>query len=423
MKRPMDPTHTFTMLTSRLAAIFLFVVLLSATPFHAPLSQSAPDLPYLGYASTFAALGVTAVALTNSPVIGDVGSLTAVTVTGGTVTGTVYPAGDDWAWLAYNDFLLAYDALAPVQCAHIISGPAFSGDLASPYALIIDGLGNEGPLGPGVYCIEAAATFTDAILTLDAQGNSNAVWIFKIGTLETGALTGTRFNVVFKDGVGNPCNVFWWVAGAVTLTDSNFVGTILAGEAITTTRGTLNGQALAKAAVTITGTSVAVCGSSPLPSIPQPDEGACKECKECSDYWNNYWNNYWKNYDNDCGKICDNCKGKVTELTLQYQGASQAVIRVETKGKDGGIIFNQYVDPNGEFTIKGQDKNGTLGTEITLYVDNVQNTKIHTSCSQPIYPGLVKGAFGVISGYSKDGGLLATTGTDCWEHKGKGKKK
>ena len=89
------------------------------------------------------------------------------------------------------------------------------------------------------------------------------------------------------------------------------------------------------------------------------------------------------------------------------------------KGKDGGIIFNDYVDPNGEFTINGQDKNGTLGTEITLYVDGVQNTKIHTSCSQPIYPGLVSGDFEVIEGYSKDGGLLATTGTDCLEGKGK----
>jgi hypothetical protein len=433
MKRPMDPTHTFTMLTSRLAAIFLFVVLLSAAPFHAALSQSAPDLPYLpdlGYASSFAVLGGTAVTLTNAPVIGDVGSPTAVTVTGGEVTGTVYPAGDEMALLAYRyafvtsgTDLSTYDALARVQCAHTISGLAFSGDLASPNAWMIDGKAYPGgPLGPGVYCFEAAATFTDAKLTLD--GPSDGIWIFKIGTLGTGALTGTNFSVVMANG-GSPCNVYWWVAGAATLTDSNFVGTILAGEAITTTRGTLNGQALAKAAVTITGTAVAVCGNSPLPPIPPPDKGDCKKCKECSDYWNNYWNNYWINYYKDCGKICDNCKGKVTELTLQYRSAKDAwvLIRVETKGKDGGVIFNTYVEPNRDFIIKRQDKkgdDGTLGTEITLYVDNVQNTTIHTSCSQPIYPGLVRGDFIVIRGWSKDGGLLAKT--DCWEHKDKDKK-
>lgn len=45
----------------------------------------------------------------------------------------------------------------------------------------------------------------------------------------------------------NPCdnNVSWWVADAATLTGSNIV----------VTRGTLDGQALAKEAVTLTGTA------------------------------------------------------------------------------------------------------------------------------------------------------------------------
>jgi hypothetical protein len=40
------------------------------------------------------------------------------------------------------------------------------------------------------------------------------------------------------------------------MTDSHFLGTILGGAAITLTRGTFDGNAWAKADVTITGTAV-----------------------------------------------------------------------------------------------------------------------------------------------------------------------
>ena len=59
-------------------------------------------------------------------------------------------------------------------------------------------------------------------------------------------------------------NVFWWTAQAATLTDSVFLGSILAGAAITVTRGSLDGQALAKAAVTLTNADVTVCRTIPL---------------------------------------------------------------------------------------------------------------------------------------------------------------
>jgi hypothetical protein len=54
----------------------------------------------------------------------------------------------------------------------------------------------------------------------------------------------------------------------------------------------------------------------------------------------------------------------------------------------------------------GIDKNGTLGTEISLYVNGILNAKMHTSCSKPIGPGLVQGDFLVIDGASRNGGLL-----------------
>ena len=102
-------------------------------------------------------------------------------------------------------------------------------------------------------------TETGGVLTLD--GSSNDIWIFKIGAGGTGALTGTNFSVAMAGGEACNNNVFWWTAEAATLTDSVFIGSILAGTSITVTRGSLHGQALAKAAVTLTNTKVSVCGT------------------------------------------------------------------------------------------------------------------------------------------------------------------
>ena len=213
-------------------------------------AQSAPPL---ASASAFAVLSAApaaagAVTCTNSAITGAVGS----SGPAASVVRTVCPiAGAIIAPVSAQvlaDFNAAYNALAPkpLDCdgAHTLLST-----ITGPVTLL-----------PGVYCTPAALTGA-GVLTLDGGGNSNAVWIFKIGsgTPATGALTGTGFSVVMANG-GQPCNVFWWVAEAVTMTNSNFVGTILAGAAITSTGGpaggTFVGRALAKAAVTLTGTTV-----------------------------------------------------------------------------------------------------------------------------------------------------------------------
>jgi hypothetical protein len=51
------------------------------------------------------------------------------------------------------------------------------------------------------------------------------------------------------------------------MTDSAFQGTILAGAAITITRGTFNGDALAQAAVTMTGAAVNGCEQASQPPV------------------------------------------------------------------------------------------------------------------------------------------------------------
>ena len=252
MKRLVARTRTLLRRTARLAVMLPFAALLSAVPFHAALAQSSPDL---GTAGSFAVLGGTAVTLTSSAVIGDVGVDLggAVTLTTSTIVGTVHE-GDPVAVQAYDGFLAAYNALADI-------GLECTGSLDTAYT------DATLTLPPGVYCNTAAVTLTRTTLTLDAQGDPNAVWIFRIGTLGIGALTGTSFSVVMAND-GQPCNVYWWVKDAATMTDSNFTGNILAGAATTFTRGSLIGRALAQAGVTMTaGPALLGCSSLVPPSV------------------------------------------------------------------------------------------------------------------------------------------------------------
>jgi hypothetical protein len=278
------------MLTARLVAIVVFAALLSAVPFHVALAATAP---VLGSAGSFALLGGPAVSLTDSTISGDVGAGSiggVVSLIRSTVAGTVHQ-DDATAITAYNAFLAAYNALAPSASPN--QWPC-TGSLSTVYT------DTTLTLKPGVYCNTAAVTFTRTTLTLDAQGDPKAVWIFKIGTLGTGALTGTSFSVVMANG-GQPCNVYWWVAQAAGLTTSNFKGNILAGAATSFTDGSLIGRALAKAAVTMVG-PIDVFGCSSL--VPPPiDKDYCKDYDK--DYDKDHDKDYDKSHDKDYDKDHD----------------------------------------------------------------------------------------------------------------------
>ncbi|MDP3152820.1 MAG: ice-binding family protein [Archangium sp.] len=204
--------------------------------------QALSALPTLGAASSFAVLANQAVTCTDASIIGSVGTNQATPT--GSVTQTNCPVigavevGTLASRAAYASFLTAYDALEAQPCDRYLTGTL---------AGVI--------LAPGTYCFTAAATLTGT-LTLD--GPSTASWLFKVGTLGTGALTGTSFNVQMANG-GSACNVSWWVAEAATLTDSNFVGNLFAGAADTVTRGTFEGRTFSKADVTLTGAAMVGC--------------------------------------------------------------------------------------------------------------------------------------------------------------------
>ncbi|NQU79014.1 hypothetical protein HQ545_04560 [Candidatus Woesearchaeota archaeon] len=107
----------------------------------------------------------------------------------------------------------------------------------------------------------------------------------------------------------------------------------------------------------------------------------------------------------DYPTTCSECDGKMTSFTLQYLGSSSATIEVIQKKIDDPV-FSGTVAPGGLFSFTGMDKKGTLGTVITIKVDDVENIQIHTSCSDILTNGMIIGDFRIIMGESLNGGAL-----------------
>jgi hypothetical protein len=95
----------------------------------------------------------------------------------------------------------------------------------------------------GVYTSASSLGLSGA-LTLDAQGDPNAVFVFQAGT---SLIVGSSSQVNLIGGA-QACNVYWQVGSSATIgTGAAFVGNILALTSISMTTGaTLNGRALAR---------------------------------------------------------------------------------------------------------------------------------------------------------------------------------
>lgn len=109
-----------------------------------------------------------------------------------------------------------------------------------------------------------------------------------------------------------------------------------------------------------------------------------------------------------CDVVCGPCEGKIINLTLKYNGSQPDLIRVVQK-KDNVVVFEGVVNPGEQFSFSGTwGTHPTLGTEIIIYVDvnGIENTNIHTSCSELVEPNMVFGDFTIIAGESSGGGAL-----------------
>jgi Ice-binding-like/Putative Ig domain len=80
-----------------------------------------------------------------------------------------------------------------------------------------------GPLPPGVYRWNAAATLTGA-LVLDAQGKNNVAWVFQFGTGLTTAANSTVTLINAGSNGGSDDGIFWNAAtGAIVVGDNNTI--------------------------------------------------------------------------------------------------------------------------------------------------------------------------------------------------------
>lgn len=175
---------------------------------------------------------------------GNLGVSPGTAVTGfppGTVTLGAIEAGDPAAAQAELDLTAAYD------------------DAAGRTLCPISKAGNLGgqTLTPGLYKSTSGLAITSGNLTLDADGDPNAVFIFQMAS----TLDVTSGLKVILTGGASSANVFWQVGTSATFgTTSVFEGTVMANQAISLDTGaTLNGRALASiAGVTLLSNSVVV---------------------------------------------------------------------------------------------------------------------------------------------------------------------
>jgi len=224
----------------RLAAVAVLAVataslIAAAAPAGAATTAATVPVP-LGTAANFAVLAAATVTNTGATAIkGDLGLSPGTSVTGfppGHVNGTVYTA-DSVALQAQADLTTAYNDAAALAVTATI--PVELGGTTET---------------PGVYASPAGTFGITGTLTLDAQGNPAAVFVFKAAST---LITASASNVKLVNGA-KAANVFWLVGSSATLgTYSTLRGNIMALASITVTTGvTIHGRALARtAAVTL----------------------------------------------------------------------------------------------------------------------------------------------------------------------------
>lgn len=122
----------------------------------------------------------------------------------------------------------------------------------------------------GVYSSTGGFFGITGTLTLDAENDPNAIFIFKMGSTLTTA-SSSRINLI---NGADACRIFWQVGSSATLgTNSTLVGHVLASESITATTGAIiNGSLLAQTgAVTLDSNTIVNNSCVAITPTPQPE--------------------------------------------------------------------------------------------------------------------------------------------------------
>ncbi len=221
-------SNRFDLRRSRLIGVALAMTAVFALP---AAAQAAPV--GLGTAGPFVVLGGTKVTNVGPSVLnGNLGISPGTELEGfglpAVINGSTH-ATNEVAAKAQLDLTTAYDVAAgqSVLPVNDLSGT----DLG------------ERKLSPGTYRYNAAALLTGA-LTLDAEGDPNAEFVFQIGSQLT---TESASSVLLVNGA-SPCNVYWQVGSSADLgTTTAFQGSLMALTSISLKNGaTVLGRMLAR---------------------------------------------------------------------------------------------------------------------------------------------------------------------------------
>ena len=227
-------------------------------------SAAAPVLTP-GTTTTFGVLGATTITNTGPTVIngtagGDIGLAPGSSFTGSTtVTASgVQHIADTAATTAQTDLVAAFNSIsAPTPTVRA------SDELASQVIV------------PGTYSTGSGAFANSGALTLDAQGDAKAVFIFQASTT---VITAAGSTMTLVNGA-QACNVYWKVGSSATIgANSTFVGHVYALTTITANTGAaIKGQLLARNgavnlnANTITNSACVTPTPTPTPTVtPTP---------------------------------------------------------------------------------------------------------------------------------------------------------
>ena len=214
--------------------------------------------------------------------LGTAGNFRILAKTGISTTGTTSIVGDIGVSpidsTAITGFGLTMDSSNTFSTSALVTGNVYAADYASPTPTMMttaisdmetaytDAAGRTNPdhtelgagditsmtLAPGLYKWSTGVLIGTAGVTL--SGGASDVWIFQIAQ----GLTVGNGAIVTLSGGAQATNIFWQVAGQVTLgTTSQFKGTILCKTLIEMNTGAnLEGKALAQTAVTLDSNNV-----------------------------------------------------------------------------------------------------------------------------------------------------------------------